>query len=92
MKVVWTRRAERDLDEIFAYIAADNLAAARALLKRLVAAGNFLAEFPLKGQVGGRSETRELPIAGTSYVLLYDVTSTRGQVDILRCLHGARRR
>jgi toxin ParE1/3/4 len=47
-----------------------------------------LAELPLMGRVG-RVNTRELVIAGTPYLLVYQVEA--GRIVILTILHGARR-
>ncbi|MGQ0659591.1 type II toxin-antitoxin system RelE/ParE family toxin [Sphingosinicella sp.] len=89
MKPVFIRRsADRDLDDIFAWIAADDPAAAERLVHRLVSAARRLADFPDSGtprpELG--KGIRSLP-AGR-YLLLYGVGPD--SVEIVRFVHGAR--
>ena len=49
-RVRWTRTAEYDLAEIIRFIAADNPANARAVLRRLRSAANRLNNLPLRGR------------------------------------------
>src|SRR5262245_8234943 len=50
MKVLWTRRAQRDLQEIRSYIARDNPAAAQRWVNRLRERAEQAAAFPLAGR------------------------------------------
>ena len=63
MKVVWSRQALLRLDEIWAYIAADNPDAAERWIARLIARAEAAAVIPLAGRVVpelDRSEIREV--------------------------------
>ena len=89
MILSWTRPAEGDLIDILDYIANDNPAAALETVDRIEAAALHLIEFPLMGREGSVPDTRELPIPGLPFLLIYRVQEAT--VLILRVLHGARR-
>jgi len=87
MKIIWSPQARDDLLGIYRYIAADNPKAARALHDRVVSRVLSLLETPQIGRPGRVAGTRELVIAGTSYIVPYRV---RGEVlQILRIYHTA---
>jgi addiction module RelE/StbE family toxin len=88
MRIVWSPQARDDLLEIYRYIAADNSPAARLLHDKIVSRIRMLAESPQIGRPGRVPGTRELVIAGTSYLVPYRVS---GEVlQILRIYHAAR--
>ena len=90
MRLLWTKLAERDLDEIGAYIGQDNpAAAARVVLELIDQAETLLPSNPAIGRPGRVIGTRELVIGELPYVIPYRV---RGQdIEILRALHTSRR-
>jgi addiction module RelE/StbE family toxin len=89
MRVRWLRRARRQVDEIGAYIARDNPAAADRVVERIRQAADRLAAHPLMGRQGRVIDTRELVVPGTPYIVAYRV---RGQsVQILAVQHSAQR-
>lgn len=88
MTVIWTARARNDLREISRYIADFSPVAALALVRRIRAAGDKIADRPSCGRPGRVEETRELVIAGTNYILPYRVRD--GRVEILAALHASR--
>jgi toxin ParE1/3/4 len=89
MRLLWTAGARRDLDDIFACIAAGNRAAAERVDEEIVRAAEGLRELPYRGRPGRKPGTRELVVPGRPYVLVYAV---RGEtLVVLRALHGARR-
>jgi len=88
MILTWTRPAESDLTEILDYIAGDNPAAALATIERIEAVALRLTEFPLSGRDGSVPDTRELPIPGLPFLLIYRVRDAT--IEVLRVLHGAR--
>jgi addiction module RelE/StbE family toxin len=89
LRLRWTRLAERDLDEIAAYIGQDNpAAAARVILELIDQAENLLPAQPAIGRPGRVVGPRELVIGALPYVIPYRV---RGQdLEILRVLHTSR--
>lgn len=87
--------ADRDLDEIAFFIAADNPAAALALLDAAQAAFEKLAENPRLGAQRVFPGTaippiRAWPISGYENYIVYYRELDRG-ILIVRVLHGARR-
>jgi plasmid stabilization system protein ParE len=89
MRVRWLRTALRNLDDEATYIAADDAAAARLVVKRVLNAVSILAEQPGIGRTGRVPGTRELIVAKTRYIVPYRV---RGEtVEILRVFHTSRR-
>ena len=89
MRVRWLREALRNLDDEATYIAADDAAAARLVVKRVLDAVAILAEQPGLGRPGRVPGTRELIVAKTRYIVPYRV---RGEtVEILRMFHTSRR-
>lgn len=83
-----TRRADPEIDEIWAYIATENVAAAERVVDRIEAAERQLREFPEIGQarpdLGPGLRHR---VVG-QYLILYRVAPDA--IEILRVLHGAR--
>jgi toxin ParE1/3/4 len=70
------------------YIARDNPVAAHAMRDAILRQVGRLAEHPRMGRLGRVKGTRELIVAGTSYIVAYRVAAKK--VTILRILHGAR--
>jgi len=89
MRVRWLRKALRNLDDEATYIAADDTAAARLVVRRVLAAVAMLAKQPGLGRPGRVPGTRELIVAKTRYIVPYRV---RGEtVEVLRVFHTSRR-
>jgi toxin ParE1/3/4 len=89
MKPVWSDDADRDIDSIWEYIAADNIDAADELIETLRKAADRLSDFPMIGRTGSQKGTRELVVSRTAYILIYRLTGKT--VEILRALHGAQK-
>lgn len=88
MPYVVSPRAETDLDEIWRYIAKENVPAADRLLDRLHQTFRMLARQPLMGQL--REDLRPMLrgfVVG-NYVVFYRPTF-KG-IEIVRVIHGAR--
>lgn len=89
MRVRWLHTALRNLDEEASFIAADDAAAARLVVERVLEAVAQLAEQPGLGRPGRVPGTRELVVPKTRYIVPYRV---RGDaVEILRVFHTSRR-
>lgn len=89
MRLRWLRHALRNLDDEAAYIAADDAAAARRVVQRVLDAVAQLEQQPGIGRPGRVPGTRELVVAPTRYIVPYRV---RGQaIEILRVFHTSRR-
>jgi len=59
-RVLWTRTARLDLENIIDYIAADNIAAAATVLKRIQRRTQQLVRFPARGRIV--PELREIDV------------------------------
>ncbi len=89
MRVRWLRQALRNLDDEANYVAAENPAAARIVVRRVLEAVAQLADQPSLGRPGRVPGTRELVVLKTRYIGPYRV---RGQtIEILRVFHTSRR-
>jgi toxin ParE1/3/4 len=84
-EVVWLRAAIIQIDQIAAYVRLFDPAAADRLAQRLLALGDSLADFPLRGRSASNG-TREMLIV-RPYILRYRVIEDR--VLILGIRHGA---
>ncbi|MBA2351020.1 MAG: type II toxin-antitoxin system RelE/ParE family toxin [Pseudomonadota bacterium] len=89
MRLRWTKRAERDLDEIAAYIGIDSPPAAARVILELIEQTEALSIQPAIGRPGRVAGTREFIMAGLPYILPYRVRGS--DVEILRVLHTSRR-
>jgi toxin ParE1/3/4 len=87
MKIIWSPQARDDLLNIYRHIAADNPSAARALHERITSRVTSLLETPHIGRPGRVAGTRELVIAGTSYIVPYRFVGD--VLQILRVYHTA---
>lgn len=89
MKLVWSKAAIRDLDEIAAYIAADSEKVAELVEVRNDREAQLLSRFPQCGRIGRVPGTRERVVGRTPFILAYRFVS--GRVRILRIYRGARK-
>jgi toxin ParE1/3/4 len=88
VRVRWLRTALANLDAEAGYIAEDNPAAGRVVM-RILRAVDLLKKNPAMGRAGRVAGTRELVVAGTPYIVPYRV---RGEaVEVLRVFHAARK-
>jgi toxin ParE1/3/4 len=88
MKVQYTEIALRELDEILAYIADRNVAAAASVRARIEELVEQLSHFPYLAQETDRRGVRRVPLGNFPYVIFYAVEAE--EVVILRIRHGAR--
>lgn len=88
MRLVFTEPARRDLADAFAFIAADNSAAAERQEARVLRAAWSLLEFPKLGRAAERTGERRLDMRGTPFRLVY--RQSGDAIIILRVWHGAR--
>jgi addiction module RelE/StbE family toxin len=88
MKLRYERGALSDLDDIFAYVAADNPAAAARLVARIEEVVKRIAASPFIGQATRRAGFRRFPVG--NYLIVYEVGTDEVVIHYVR--HGARRR
>ena len=85
MKVIWSRRAERERWKQIAYIGERNPRAAIAIGDIVQASTRRLADLPYSARSGRVPETQELVIPDTPFILVYCIE--KGEVTIVRFLH-----
>lgn len=90
VEIVWSPLARDRLEEIHAYVALDNPAAAERLATRIVAVVEALRLHPHLGRAGAEPGIRELVIGGTPYIILYQLRGKR--VTINTIWHAAQRK
>jgi addiction module RelE/StbE family toxin len=92
MKIVVRAEADHDLDRIFAWIATDNPAAARAMIRRIRERIGQLGEpgFARTGRPSRLTGVREAIVP--PYVIVYEVDDGRDELVILAIFHGAQDR
>lgn len=90
MIIEWLPDAELDLDEIFEFIARDDLDAAYSQIETIhEQVGKMAAKVSRKGISGRIPGTMELVILETPYIAVYRTVPCRYQ--ILRVLHSSRK-
>ena len=87
MRVRWVRESTSDLTRIRAYIAQDSERAAEYVRLRIVDAVKKLEGLPHLGRPGRREGTRQLVVAGLSYIIVYRLGD--GELVILGIFHGS---
>jgi len=89
MRIVWTRRYLRQLEQIGDYISERSPRGAARIVNTIhTKTGRILTDNPFAGRRGEIEGTRELVVTGTPYIVAYRVTEA--QIDILFVQHGAR--
>lgn len=89
--VVYSEAALTDLQEITAYIAADDVEVAERFANRLVDLAESLRTMPRKGRpVKDSPEVRVIVLS--PYLIFYPFEKRGNQVEVLRFWHGARDR
>lgn len=86
MKIVWSRRAIRDLISLREYIAKDSEQNAALVPKRILKAVDLLQTQPDMGRPGRVLGTRELVAPGTPYIIPYRVR--RERLELIAVFHG----
>ncbi len=92
MKVVYTRHAADDLENIFNFIAdRSNRNIAKSVIARIVrAVERQLPLFPESGRLGVVPDTYELVVSSLPYIVVYGLSDT--EIIIHGVFHGAQDR
>jgi addiction module RelE/StbE family toxin len=90
MRLRWLKASVADLDEIFDYVAEDDVQAAARVLERIERAVNALKRHPELGRSGRVAGTREFVVAGLPYLVVYRISPSH-KIEILAVRHAARR-
>lgn len=90
MKVRYTAKALRQLDEIFDYIALRDPGAAQRVKARIKRSIERLGRHPYSARPTERVGIRVLPIVRYPYLVFHAVDETAKEVHILRIRHSSR--
>lgn len=90
MRVFWSSRAQRQLRDIFQYIAERNPDAGYRIRDRIRDRLEELRVHPHMGRPGKAVGTRELVISGTPYTVAYRFHRSRREIEVAAVIHGAR--
>jgi addiction module RelE/StbE family toxin len=88
MKVHYSRRALRQLDEIFTYVAANDRRAAASIVARVEALVQLIARHPMIGRPTDVPDVRVFRAAPYPYLIFYRAETE--SVTILRVRHTSR--
>jgi len=87
-RVVFTPRAQADLDDIWLYVALDNPLAADRLIDRIVDKCQGLTDYPQLGSARPEIASDARAVVVGEYLALYRVVCS--DALIVRVVHGAR--
>jgi toxin ParE1/3/4 len=90
MKVRFTKPAQRDLAQIYAYISQDSPAVASRFVARLIERARQLADHPLEGMQTDEPDTRVILAPRLRYFIFYTVA--QDEIYITHIRHMSRRR
>ena len=90
MKVRYTDTATADLEDILSYLIERNPRAAATVGQAIETTVARIAAFPESAQATDESTVRMAPAGRFPYLIFYSVAES--EVQIIRVLHGARRR
>lgn len=86
MNVNFTPEALSDLQNIRHYIAKHNEPAADRVISRIRQVVDIFGTFPLLGRPGIVEDTREFPIPGLPYIIVYQIAS-EADLNVLAVIH-----
>ena len=87
-EIAWTEEAQRWLEDIYEYIAADNPAAAARTVERIYDRAQDLKKFPEIGQRYATSARNVRILLYEHYRIAYLVKDD-GNIDVLGVFHGS---
>lgn len=89
MKVVWTEKAEKQLNQIFNFIAADSTVYAHKTVLKIIELAEEIPPYPLKGRKVPEYERDDIrEIFHHPFRIIYLVKDNA--IEILSVIHGAR--
>jgi len=86
-RVIWSRSASEDLNDLVAWIAQDSEPNANLVLDRIERVAAHLSDAAI-GRFGRVEDTYEIVVPRTPYIIAY--AKTDETIMILRVIHGAR--
>lgn len=91
MKLIWSRRATRDLEQIGMFISLEAPERARAFVQSLIERGKQAALFPNAGRMVPEYQDENLrELIEGNYRIVYEVSSSKRTVVVLTVFEGHR--
>jgi addiction module RelE/StbE family toxin len=89
MKIIWTEKAEKQLDQIFEYIASDSSLYAHRTVSQIIEEAESLSPHPRKGRKVPEYERDDIrEVFHHPYRIIYLLKNDT--IEILSVIHGAR--
>jgi plasmid stabilization system protein ParE len=90
MRVVYGRRAQKDIAEIYDHIAKRNPKAAQTIEDVIRTNCEQIGKFPFASPRTDARDTYRKPVVTYPYTIFYRVLASRDEVQIARVVHAAR--
>ena len=91
MRVAWTRKAEKQLDQIFNYIADDSVFFAHRTVGKIIEQAERIVPQPRKGRMVPEYERDDIrEVFHHPYRIIYLIKDQENMIEILSVIHGAR--
>ena len=91
MKISWTEKAEKHLDQIFHYIATDSSLYAHRTVDRIIEQAESISRLPRKGRTVPEYEREDIrEIFYHPYRIIYLIKDRDHLIEILSVIHAAR--
>ena len=93
IEVIWTKPAEKDLENILAYVAGESLQGANTIASRIEKTVSVISRFPLGARPDRETGSYERVVSGLPYLLIYDLVEVPGdglRAEVLAVFHTSR--
>ncbi|MDZ7773183.1 MAG: type II toxin-antitoxin system RelE/ParE family toxin [Balneolaceae bacterium] len=91
MRILWTERAEKQLDQIYSYIATDSLLYAHRTIDQIIERAESLSRNPRKGvKVPEYADETIRQILYPPYRIIHLIKEDENTIEILSVLHTSR--
>ena len=88
LEITHSRRARRDIGDIWRYIVVDNEAAAARVLRKIMSVIVKLADFPQIGRLRPELRSGMRSFSAGAYVIFYE--QRPNEIYVVRIIHGKR--
>ena len=88
MRVILTRQASADLENVLSYIAAQNPVAAAGVAARIDRTLSIVGDFPRAGRLDQNTGAREWLVSGLPLLVIYTIQSD--YVEVIGIFHTSR--
>jgi toxin ParE1/3/4 len=91
MRVIWTEKAEKQLDQIFSYIATDSALYAYRTLEKIIEHAEIIVIHPRKGRKVPEYERDDIrEVFHHPYRIIYLINDQENRIENLSVIHGSR--